>query len=343
MFLLIGLLAGGLAYNSIGSLAGGVMSVIGVEALSMLALGFWLDVMTAGGLSTSPGLSPYTLVILHAQLPIAVLLMACPLVYAIVNGDSAALGLGLVAAPVIAIVTYAHVNLLQWMLAAQFGGTPTAAFSSAFDNPNKIRELDYSGLNALATQRINHVIWGPTAKTYCVVALVAALSSAVVLRGLLRSAVPTLLVGVAVAGVSLATLVPHIPPHEQFQALPGQNDTCGQRISKISEALARRDGTDSRRAAELAAYHPECLPPPPAITARVQALAGRKVLVDASGSSGLGLEYDWLTGDINHPDSLTSALETYTYTGAGRYELQLIVRDVFGRSLRWTSPPVTVR
>jgi hypothetical protein len=343
LFVFAALLAGGLAYNAVGAVAGGIIGVLGVEACSILALGFWLDVFVAGSLSTSPGWGPYILPLLHSQLPFAVLLIACPLVFAVVYSEGEALAIALIAAPVIAVLTYVHVNLLQWMLAADFGGKHTDAFSEAFGRPDKIRGLDYSGLQAVATQRVNQVIWGPTTKAYCIAAVVAALVAALLLKGLRRGSIMLIVAGAVVAGLAAPTLASRVPPRENYAALPGQNDTCDQRLAKLSDALINNVAAVERLTRDVRSYHPECLPPGPQVKAHVEALTQRQVLLDASESSGFGLEYMWLLGDTNRADGLAAGKATYRYSMPGNYQPRLIVRDAFGRSQEWTSAPVAVR
>jgi len=270
---------------------------------------------------------------------VAVLLIACPLLCAAALRSGDGFAMAAFAAPVLGVLSWVHVSLFQFFLSATvFGPRTTDGFYAALDHPERLPGLSLSTQSEVISERVHAVIWGPTALGYCVLAVVAAVVAALAVYAVSASSSPAALLALTAAIVLAPMTVSRVPAQPAFAALPGQNDTCEQRLAK----LVAKD-FDPRDAEFIAVYYPQCLPPPPQIVAKVTPLGDLRVRFDATGTTGMGLEYTWLTQDVNTADGLRDAVVEFQYAQADVYQPELGVLDAFDRFAEWTSPPVAVR
>lgn len=174
-------------------------------------------------------------------------------------------------------------------------------------------------------------------------------------------------------------------PAECTDLLKNFNDSL-QSLNAVADAQTTGAGTKTANQLELdfknafekadslrlnlVHNHMICVPPPPRARFRALPEAGRRVIFDASASTGDRLTYHWLTDDLNYPDFINVGTDwlnasspalspggqapdgtiidlrhrgniTYRYSVAGDYMPELHVMDVYGRST-FSSVPVRV-
>jgi hypothetical protein len=152
-----------------------------------------------------------------------------------------------------------------------------------------------------------------------------------------------LLLGSTVLVIAALKVGTDTPPTSPFHA--PREISCAERLTNFRNALKAVDTPDTveKLRAELLNSYKNCIPPPPQAKARVVVIQGGPgVLFDASGSTGEGLQYQWLTNDMNHPDAVLDRRVVFRYSVPGRYRPELIVTDAFERSSRTQANDIEV-
>jgi hypothetical protein len=183
VFLLAGLVVGGLTFNIVDVVSGSVIGALGVEFCTLLAVGFWLELIFAGALYSSPAVSSHLTDILYGQLPFAVIFVISAWMLLLNNGSSfgESLFFGTLITAGMALLMWVHIGLLTWLLGTSaFGTNTTAEFDAALDHPSTAGDLfDQS---RMIQAHVHELVYGPTAIRYCFVAAAIAIGTGTGIR-----------------------------------------------------------------------------------------------------------------------------------------------------------------